>query len=258
MEIEEGTDQPLEGDLPPEQPPEYSFTSFGNQIYEKVPEDIRPQVAEYLKEFDTGFVKYSQEVQPKLKAYESYGSPEEIGVASQLYNTLLNQPQVIYDYLVDIGVAPKQAAQMAKEASSENAESNVSPEYQAMQTKLSDMEKIVTALGAHIQQQRQTEEDERNRAQFNILLDDLENQHGKFDRMLVTRLIAGGASPEEAVTALKGLGQQAVNSAAKLPPPVLSGSGASPRTQMDLTNASRDDTKSFMANAIAEIIRNNK
>lgn len=252
-----GTDQPIEGDLPPEQPQEYSFTSFGNTIYEKVPEDLRPQVAEYLKEFDTGFVKYSQEVQPKLKAYENYGTPEEVGIASQLYNTLLNQPQVIYEYLVEQGVAPKQAAQLAKEASSENAEP-VSPEYQAMQSKLGDMEKIVTALGSYMQQQRQTEQDTRDRAEFNSLLDNLENQHGKFDRTLVTRLIAGGASPEEAVTALKGLGQQAVNGAAKLPPPVLSGSGATPRTQMDLTNASREDTKNFVSNAIAEILRNNR
>lgn len=237
---------------------DYTFSGFGQSVYEKVPEELRPQVASYLKEFDVNFTKYAQETQGKLKPYQALGDVEELQVARQTYDALINQPETIYEYLVSIGVGKKEAQQIANQAPGQSTEPEIAPEYKAMMEKMADMEKVISAFGAKFQQQQAAEQEARDRAMFNSMLDDLQKVHGEFDRTLVTRLIAGGADPEEAVQTLKSLGQSAINQSAKKPPTVLSGSGAVPRPPENLKSMSDKDVSSFLANALSEINRNNQ
>jgi len=231
------------------EPEEPRLSGFAKSFLEKVPEEHRPVLSQYLPQWDGNFTKYAQKVQGELKEYRELGDPELLTNSRRLYETLINQPQVIYDYLVQQGYGPQQAKAMAQEMGS-------SEEPDPVQVKLGEYERALQAMAGWIQNQETSSREAYERQALETELEDLRNQYGDYDRTWVLRAIAAGSEPEEAVQEFQNLVQSVVNQRAKAPAPrVLSGSGALPSNRPDLAKASSKDTKDYLSKMLSEMSR---
>lgn len=243
---------------------EYTFTGYMKTIYEKVPEDVRQHVAPYLKEADLGFQNYARQTSERMRGYESLGPVEELSTARALYQTLLNNPQAIYDYLVSpdgAGLTPKQAKEEMANAAEEANQQTGDPRYEALRKDLEDIKKLTGALFSDRQTQAQQQKQEEDTRIYFQMLDDLDKQHKFSDKnhhAMIHRLVASGLNPEDAYTEyLKFAGAPQPAQQTRRPPTVLSGGGV-PRPNKDIKDMNEDERKSYLENALSAIARENQ
>ena len=231
------------------EPEEPRLSGFAKSFLETVPEEHRPVLQQYLPQWDGNFTRYAQKVQGELRQYRELGDYETLGNSRRLYETLVSNPQVIYDYLVSQGYGPQEA-----KAAAENMGS--SQESDPVQSRLAEYETALQAMAGWIQNQELSARESYERNMLESTLSQLQQHYGDFNRTWVLRAIATGADPEDAVRDYMGLVQDVVNQRAKAPAPkVLSGSGLPPVNKPDLANASSKDTKDYLTKMLSEMSR---
>lgn len=242
---------------------EPSFTGYMKSVYEKVPAEHRPIVGQYLKEADTGFQNYARQTQQQIRDYASLGSVEELQTARALYETLLSNPQAIYDYLVDPkggGLTPKQAIDEMASAADDVSQPG-DPQMQALKKELEDTKKLVAAQYSYTQQEMQKRQQEENTKQYFALLDQLDEQHkdkGKVDRSIIHRFVASGMDPDQAYELyFQHFKAEPVQQRRAPAPTVLSGGGV-PRPGKPLNQMSHEEQNQYLMDSLAEIARNNQ
>lgn len=242
---------------------EPSFTGYMKSIYEKVPQEHRPLVSQYLKEADTGFQNYARQTQERIRGYESLGPPEELQTARALYDTLLNNPQAIYDYLVDPnggGLTPKQAKEeMASALEEGNQQSN--PQLSKLEKELEDMKKLVAAQYSHTQQSIQKQQQEENTKQYFALLDQLDEQHkdrGKVNRDVIHRFVASGMDPDQAYELYFQSFPAQQPAARRTPAPTVLSGGGVPSPGKPLKEMNPEEQSQYLLDSLLEINRNNQ
>jgi hypothetical protein len=234
---------------PAQETSEPRLSGYAKSFLETVPEEHRPVLQNYLPQWDSNFTKYAQKVQGELKGYRELGDYETLTNSRRLYDTLLNQPQVIYDYLVNQGYGKQEARAIAEEMGS-------SEEPDPTEQRLAEYEKYIAAMASWIQNQETMSQEAYEREMLETTMEELKQQYGEYDRTWVLRAIAAGADPEEAVQEFHQLVQNVVNQRAKAPAPkVLSGSGLPPVNKPDLANASSKDTKDYLTKMLSEMSR---
>lgn len=243
---------------------EPSFTGYMKSVYEKVPEEHRPIVGQYLKEADTGFQDYARKTQEQIRTYQSFGDPEKIQIATALYDTLLSNPQAIYDYLVDPkggGLTPKQAIEEMANVADEGGQQG-DPELKALKAELADMKKLVAAQYSHTQQELTKRQQEENTKQYYSLLDQLDEQHkdkGKVDRSVIHRFVASGMDPDQAYELyFQHFKPTEVPAAKRAPAPTVLSGGGVPRPGKPLNQMSPEEQNQYLMDSLSEINRNNQ
>ena len=242
---------------------EPSFTGYMKSIYEKVPTEHRPLVAQYLKEADTGFQDYARRTQEQIRGYQGLGSVEDLQTARALYDTLLNNPQAIYDYLVDPnggGLTPKQAVQEMANAADEGIQQG-NPELAAVRKELEDTKKLVAAQYSYTRQQQEKAQQEENTKQYFALLDQLDKQHeakGKADRSVIHRFVASGMDPDQAYELYFQHFQPAAQPQRRAPAPTVLSGGGVPRPGKPLNQMNHDEQNQYLLDSLMEIQRNNQ
>lgn len=231
---------------------EPKLSGYAKSFLETIPEEHRPVVSQYLPVWDGNFTKYAQKVQSDLRMYQSLGDPETITNGVRLYQTLIDNPEIIYDYLVSQGYGKQQAQAIAEEMTGDEGSQNTDPVNQ----KLQEYERAIEAMASWINSQDQASREAYEREALLGTLDQLEQQYGSYDRTWVLRAIASGTDPEEAVQEFHSLVQSVVNERARpAAPKVLSGSGLPAISKPDLSNASSKDTKDYLTKMLSEMSR---
>lgn len=228
------------------------LSGYAKSFLETIPEDHRSVVSQYLPVWDGNFTKYAQKVQSELKNYRSLGDYDTINTGVRVYQTLIDNPEVIYNYLVSQGYGKQQAQAMTEDIMDSEGSQNTDPVNQ----KLKEYEQALEAMASWINSQDQASREAYEREALLSTLDQLEQQYGSYDRTWVLRAIASGSDPEEAVVDFHNLVQSVVNERARpAAPRVLSGAGLPPVNKPDLSNASSKDTKDYISKMLSEMSR---
>lgn len=219
--VDQGTPDPGAEPNQPEQLSPYLQNFLNN-----VPEEHRPIVAQYGKQWDAGFTQYSQKVQNELKPYKELGDYKTVQQAMDLYNQFTADPSTVIDWVFErrdqIPAVSDWRWNHIKEQQQEN---QLDPAFQAALApfqeklgKLDQMEKALGAVGKWMEDQRTARQQAEEDRQLTEAMTQLHQQHGDFDDKIVLALAsANGGDLEAAVQTFNATLQSRLNQRATAP-----------------------------------------
>lgn len=198
-------------------PPELS--QHAQQFLGNVPDEHKAIVDQYVRQWDSGFTKYSQQVQNELKGYKDLGDPTTLSQARELYNQFLNDPASVAEFLVQQGFYTPQAPVETPQTPEIPAE--IAQFLNPIQEKLSkfdDVQKAVQVMAAQFQQQEAARKQAEEDAALEKAIGTLKEKHGDFDmEYVLTKAQSNGGDLEAAVQAYKRFEQNLINRGASAP-----------------------------------------
>lgn len=228
------------------EPTQPELSQHAQQFLNDVPEEHRAILDTHLRKWDSGFTKYSQSMQEKLKPYESLGSLEELRNARELYNQFTNDPASIAEFLVTNGYYNVPAPQAQPEAPQipEEIASYFKP-FEEKLSKMDQIERAVSVMAQQFQSQAQQRQQQEEDAKLEKALASLKSEHGDFDvEYVLTKAQANGGDLAAAVQAYKQFEQSIINRG-NAAPRVL-GANSLPQITKSPTEMSLDERKSLM------------
>ena len=231
-----------------ESQPDTSNTAPWSNYLTDLPDSVKPLVEPIFRQWDADTTKRFQSVHSEyesLKPYQEIVSAgwdyNDVQQAIQLAATLNDNPQAIYDALVEnYGYGQEQG----QEAQQIDEEEQVDPRFAQLEQMTNQMAEIMVA-----QQNEQTAK--REDAELDTLLNSLKEEHGDYDEKFVLARMFAGDSPQEAVAAFQqAIGTYAANRPA---PPVIMGSGGGlPSQTVNPASMSDRDRKALITQMLAQ------
>jgi hypothetical protein len=245
----QGTPQPAPGQAPE------TGDSLLSGFLQEIPEQHRPILEPYLKKWDGQVTKKFQDIHSQYEPYKQLGDPELLQQAMQIYQTLDQQPEVIYNILREQfeGPAGEQVIPGAEEEEiPPEGYAQLSPE---VTQRLEKHEALLQQIAEYVinshQKSVETEED----AVLDKFINQVKEQHelDPEDEEFILIKLSQGLEPEKAVAAWQAWVQKKAGGMAPKPtPPILSGGGVVPNEQINPKDISRGDLKSFVANILQQ------
>ena len=232
------------------------LSEFGSQfLADNVPEEHRAIVEQYIKPWDGNVTKKFQDLQGKIKEYETLGDTSTLANASQVIADMKEDPVGFFNYykdyllenaetiqevygIEDINEALGIAMENLNDQIQDDGDKGGLPEFEGVpQEFVSKFQQMEERLSSIDEKTSGIEKGLTEAEQMKILdnaLETLHTEHGDFDEDYVLTKIASGKTPEEAVKAYQALTQSAIDSRSKAPK-LLSGPSATPLDQVDKT-----------------------
>jgi hypothetical protein len=229
-------------ELQPKETP--SQDSLGNGFLSKIPEQDRPIVEKYVKDWDSGVTTKFQELHNQYAPYKELGDIGDIQQALEVMEALRLDPKGFYDNLSKIMEELNEDDEMSlneppveiKEP--ENADSS---EVAQLKAALEDLSSKWTAHEQTVAEKAQMDE-------LDGIMSKLHTEHGDFDDRWVLLQLADGVSPEDAIQKWNSLIDANVSSRKGKPAPiVLPGAGSIPNGQADPSKFSKSDRLAYIA-----------
>lgn len=227
------------------------LSDYGRRFVESAPEEERQYAEKYVRMWDGGYKKAVGKYEQELSQWKSLGVPhEDAQVSVRLYQTLVNNPQRLLDYLVNDPDGPQLTVAQAKQVVAEEAEKK---EVNPLEEKYSKLERAVLALAEERSAERARKEQEREQANFKAELDAAAKTHGEFDVRIVAGMLASGhaQSIDEAVQHYhRAMGKTQRRAA---PPNLLGASSAAPSgaKKIDFGKAEAKERVNWLAHALS-------
>ena len=255
-----------------EQPSEFA-TGFLGQVDPAHRSIVEP----YIGKWDAGVTRRFQELHGQLQPYQALGAdPDTLGQALQLFQMVDNDPQSVLSLLQElVGGGQQQAPGLGDpnallgqqqpqglqgqppQGQPGQQPPGLPPEVQQQLAQLPLMQQVLEQLAqGHLDQQRQAQEAQED-AQLDQYLSLLKKEYGDWDangeRFIIAQMMSG-MDGEQAVQAYHQAIQGQVNARSQRPnvPPILGGGGSVPPEGQRIAQASRKDTKSLVANILAQ------
>lgn len=229
------------------------LSDFARGVLNEIPEEDRPIVQKYIKTWDGNVTKKFQDYSTKLKAYEPYGSPDELSERLQFIELMDSDPIAFYNF---VGDAIKELGLMPTEDNNtglpefEGVPEQFVQEFQSMKQMLEETREQLGSFTSSIEEERQV-------AQVDNLLKNMHNTFGDFDDEYVLVQIANGATPEAAIQKYNGLAEKFGSPSRKPAPKLITGAGNVPNGQVDLSKMTHKEKLEYAARRLAEQLSDN-
>lgn len=201
------------------EPTQPELSQHAQQFLNDVPEEHRAILDTHLRKWDSGFTKYSQSMQEKLKPYETLGPPERLRQAHELLNQLENDPASIAEFLVTNGYYTVPASNPQPEAPQipEEIAGYLKP-FEEKLSKFDQLERAVSVIAQQFQAQAQQRQQQEEDAKLQATMAELKKEHGEFDEQFVlTKAMSNGGDLAAAVADFKRLEQNLINRGSAAP-----------------------------------------
>lgn len=163
------------------------LSDYGRRFVEQAPEEERQYAEKYVRQWDGGYKKAVEKYETELSQWRQLGDFERARNGTRLLSTFETNPQRILEFLTTDPDGPQLTVAQAKDAM-KDAEEEKDPYAE----KLTKLERAFMALAQDRETERQTREQERQRAAFEAELDKAAKKYGEFDVSLVAGMIAAG------------------------------------------------------------------
>lgn len=241
--------------------PQGQRNEFLEGILGEVDPAHRPIVEPYLGRWNAGVTRRFQELHGQLQPYQELGAdPETLATALALMEQIDNDPQgviaLLQEAIAGDGQGQPQGQQQPQGLGNPQAPEGQPPPTAIppeLEERLGTFETVLEHIAQQILGQQQTEQQQAEDAELEQYLDLLKQEKGDFDEDYVLAKMYAGMDGAAAVDAYHQAIQAQVNQRARTPnvPPILGGGGAVPQEGKSVTNASRNETKSLVANILA-------
>lgn len=247
--------------------------SLGPAFLGRVPQEHRPILEPYVKQWDAGVTRRFQELHSKYAPFENM-DPEQVETAMGLLDRLDSNPWEIYGILQqalmsgEYGPNPSenpltgqpmaggQQEQGLPGAAPQSGNGGLPPE---VQQRLDQMQNTLIALGQHVLGQSQSQKEQQEADQLNTYLEQLHEEYGDFDDDWVLMRVYRDQSFDNIDQHISSWGeltgkmqgqQQQANSG--LPTLLGAGGGNGPMLSdpTSVKNLSRKDTRDLVANIL--------
>lgn len=220
---------------------EPELNEFAQGILSKIPEEDRTVVSKYIKEWDGGVTQHLQKIHVDYEPYKELGDIDDLKIAMEYISLLQNDPRTFIKTVTD---AMKEAGMSLNEEDDLEEEFEETPvgipkEYQQRMDK---MEEMLGTMFDRFEGYTTTQEQERQIAQLDKVIDNLHSTHGDFDDDWVLLQIERGKDPKEAVEMYE---KKFGSPKGKPPPTLLSANGAVRQDQVDPSKLSNEDKKKY-------------
>jgi hypothetical protein len=239
------------------------------EILKVIPAEYHPAVKPTLLKWDQGVTEKLTEVRSEYEPYKKFIEakidPTFIENSLSLASSFQNDPasvvaQAIEAFELDYLTQEEAEALKSQEPNNDLGNDDGAldlendPRFKAMKDTLDRLEGTLTS-------QQQSEQEKAEQERFEKTLKDLEEEHGSFDRLFVTALVAQGIDAEQAVKSYQNTINQAVesklaadgitvgsgSSTNSTPPVVMGGNGESssglPENPVDFAAMTDSDVK---------------
>lgn len=227
--------------------------SLAGGFLDRVPQEHRPIVEPYVKQWDAGVTRRFQDLHGELKPYQELGSYEDLQQMAQIIEVLNNEPERVFQALQE-QLYPEGLPQ-AQNGTGDSAEApGLPPEFMSRFDKTEEtlMKLAEYVVGMNTAQQEASED-----AELDDYMQLLRDEYGDFDEKFVLTRMYNGVDGETAVQEWNSAIQERINQAMGATqnlPPVLSngGGGAVPVETQNLSAIPRGDLKKFVADILAQ------
>lgn len=219
--------------------------SLGNQFLSKIPEQDRPIVGKYVKDWDGNVTKKFQELHERYKPYKDLGDPTEVQQAYQFYNhfktngesMLGNMVKAFYQHYGD--QAPARLNQLlGVDVSNEDWEyeeegdEEIDPNEAFQQNVQAELEELRSFRETYEQQQIEAQVNQ----QLDATLAAMHNERPEIPQDFLVQGIASGATPQQILSLYDQIAaSRGSQSSPRNPPPVMGGQGGVPSGQVDVS-----------------------
>jgi hypothetical protein len=226
------------------EPPDSSdFSEFARGILSGIPDEDRPVVAKYIKEWDGNVTRKFQEIHQQYQPYMELGDIEDIQYARYYASMMQNDPaeliRTLTNAMKEAGMPVDNLFEPPQEQEPEQQGYQIPPQY------LSKVDQLEKALGTVYSQQQtfqQQQIEAQQMAQLDKLMSDMHSQHGDFDDDWFLLQLEKGKTPDQAINAYK----ERFGSPERKPAPrILTGNGAVRQDQVDPSKLSDKDRKAY-------------
>lgn len=204
--------------------------SLAAGFLQNVPDNERPIVEKYVKDWDGQVTKKFQELHSQYQPYQELGDPQTLQQALQIANMLSENPEGFVEALYE--AMPELFEEDAGEQGLEGEQGN--PDFQGLPEpfvqQFGQMQQVVETLAQIVLDQQESTTIQQEDAELDDMLAQLKEQHGDFDEEYVLLKIYNGMAPEKAIEAFQNLSaakQEEIANKTKGIPPTLTG-GAVP------------------------------
>jgi hypothetical protein len=246
----------------------------------RVPQEHRPIVEPYVKQWDAGVTRRFAELHSQLAPYQELGELEELQAAAGVAQMLQENPYQVYGILHqalingelfdEMGnpIAPgspfpgqqggqQQLAQQQQTIPGQQEQGLNGQDIPApVAQRLDQITQAVMALGNHLLGQQQSSQVQEEDAALDSWLEQMHTEYGEFDDRWVIGRVLDGEDPEAAITAFNDLITERASSQLNRQnglPALLGagGGGGAPADPSNVKNLSRKQTQGLVASVLA-------
>jgi hypothetical protein len=234
-------------------------TSYADTFLKDIPDNDRPIVEKYVKDWDAGVTKRFQEVHSEYADYKPFKeqgyTQEDLGGALALAQALEENPQGTLQLIAEhYGITLGEAAQAVADATNEQGQQQPvgappstgndaffnDPRFQQVQ-------QIAETAAQILLSQKEQEEQAATDAKLDQTIKELHDKHGDFDEKWVLPMAYQMGDFEAAVTAYKEMVNNILTQNNRPAPVVLGSGGGLPATGIDPTKLDSKGTKELVA-----------
>lgn len=228
---------------------------LANPFLANIPEEDRPVVEKYIKDWDAGVTKKFQSYSDELNTYKEFGNADEIRTAMVIMQELSANP---IEFIARTQEFVNNNPDLFKEFMMEQ-EPNTSDLSQygdlpeEFVGRYSQTESQLQQLQAELADLKEEQTTKEQLQMLDSVIEDMHNTHGSFNDEYVIMKIAQGMSPEDAISEWQSVTEDIINSrTSPTAPRLLPGQGGTPLDQVDKSKLS-DPT--FRKEYGAELLR---
>lgn len=223
------------------------------EFYQAVPQEYHEAVTPLLQKWDQGvnqrFTQVQQEYAPWNNVIQSGNTPDDVTLALNVLQTMVNNPREIYDALnSQYNFADQTTGQGSNNnqgAGANTSQGQNEPDLQtAYDQRFQQVEQNFQRLAQFMLDKQQTDVEAQEDAQLDAELAGLRKKHGDFDEDYVLSKMYSGHSAEEAVQMYQQFLQRAHSAAQPRPLLLGQGGGAAPGLQKDPRKMTDNEAKS--------------
>lgn len=228
--------------------PTAEYSDFAQGILSGIPENDRPVVAKYIKDWDSNVTKKFQSIHDEYQPYKELGDLEDVQAALYYNSMLQNSPK---EYLTAIKQAYEEAGMdindILNSGDQEDSETPAQPQGipKEYQQKMTQMETMIGNMYNQFQGYTQQQTEAQQIAELDKYMEGMHSKHGAFDDDWVLLQIEKGADPEKAIEQFKDK-FSGYGSPRKPAPAILNGNGAVQRDQVVASKLSTPERKDWV------------
>lgn len=250
------TEQPDQGQQPEDNG--NSGHPAWQEILDQLPDDLHPLITPKLQEWEQGVQQKLQSVHSQYDPYkplvENNIPVDMVEQALYLHHQLENNPEELVKKAIEhykLGYVPADQVQTPdpeelKDLEFDGVDITKHPAFQQLSKQLEEMNSTLTA-------QQRAEQEAAEQEELDNYLDELAEEKGPFNKLMVATLIANGMDGEQAVETYKAEIAQAVQQAlgtqqqqqTQQPPVVMGGDGTTgsglPEQPVSMGKLSKDE-----------------
>lgn len=232
--------------------------SLGNQFLSKIPEQDRPIVGKYVKDWDGNVTRKFQELQGQLKPYKELGAIEEIQKARQFYDVWQNNGEQVFGNLLKgffqhygDEAYTKLNAMLGVEAMAEEQQEweYETEEEDPRDVQIQNMQAELEEFKTWREQQENYVLEQQASSQLDEMIGAMHNARSDIPEKFILQGIAAGSNPEQIIAFYDELAANrgSQNTPRNTPPPVMGGQGGVPSGQVDVSKLDRKGRTALVA-----------